>query len=199
MGPRRLAALPAPPDGFDPPDLPLKSFAGVLYRIHCLEHDPLFWGRTGHNRFDAPDGEYGVLYAAEHFDGAFIESFGDVDPHVLSRNDLGARGVSLLQTTRALRLVDLAGTGLARLGLDGRISTGDHSLAQRWSKALSSHRLQVDGLWFAARHDADQRAAAIFDRASAAVEATPRGSLLHSTNVALTAGALDAYRFALLP
>src|SRR6478735_5682570 len=40
------------------------------------DHDPLFFGRSGLNRFDAPAGEYGVLYAGESVECAFIETFG---------------------------------------------------------------------------------------------------------------------------
>ena len=49
---------------------------GPWKRMHPVEHDPEFFGRTGLNRFDYLRGECGVLYAAEDAFGAFIESFG---------------------------------------------------------------------------------------------------------------------------
>lgn len=199
MAPRRLAPPPAPTPGLADHDLPLKRFSGSLYRIHRLADDPAFWGRTGRNRFDAPAAEFGVLYAAQHFNGAFIETFGDVTPHRVSVNDLAARGVAVAVTRRVLRLVDLAGPGLAQLGLDARIATGDHALAQEWSKALWAHKARADGIWYVARHDGDERSVALFDRAAPAVEIARRGGLLDRDNVPMTALALDTYAFALLP
>ena len=56
--------------------LPLVRLAGPWARIHRKEHDPLFFGATGRNRFDDPLGRFGVLYAAQEPAGAFIEVFG---------------------------------------------------------------------------------------------------------------------------
>lgn len=199
MGPRSLPPVPHPQPGLDDLDLPLLPFSGSLHRIHRLENDPAFWGRTGGCRFDAPGHEYGVLYAAGQFDGAFIETFGDVTPHVVSAIDLASRGLAGVETLRPLRLVDLAGPGLSRLGLDARIFAGDHTVAQEWSRALWRHPLGVDGLWYVARHDGEQHAAALFERARPAVTFSRCGSLLDLPNLPLIAAALERYRFALLP
>ena len=45
-----------------------------MYRISRAGHDPLYFGKTTKNRFDCPWREYGVLYAAETPEGAFIET-----------------------------------------------------------------------------------------------------------------------------
>jgi hypothetical protein len=124
---------------------PRSRFSGTLYRIQSDHRRPCVLGRTRHNRFDAPDGEFGVLYASEGFNGAFIESFGDA-PHVLSVNSLAVRGIAHVQTLRTLHLVDLAGPGLSQLALDARISAEDHALPQQWSQALWVHPQHVDGL-----------------------------------------------------
>lgn len=198
MAPRELAPLPAPSPSLAERALPVYAFSGGLYRIHQTADDPEFWGRTGTNRFDAPNGEFGVLYAAEGFNGAFIESFGDA-PHILSVNSLTVRGIAHAQTLRPLQLVDLAGPGLSQLALDARIYAGDHALPQQWSHALWAHPQHVDGLWYVARHDGNQRSAALFDRAASAIQIARRGGLLDAQNRATTAAALDAYGFAVLP
>jgi hypothetical protein len=73
--------------------------------------------------------------------------------------------MSCLQTTRSLKLVDLTGPGLSKIGADGRLCTGNHRLSQRWALALWQHSMQVDGIYYRARHDLSHNCAAIFDRA----------------------------------
>ncbi|RPJ70932.1 MAG: RES domain-containing protein [Acidobacteria bacterium] len=210
MAPRKLPDLPEPSPDLAGRRLPVRPFAGALYRIHRLSQSPAHWGRTGNNRFDDPEagtppipgqsgGAFGVLYAAEYFDGAFIETFGDITPRLVSAESLQTRGVALVTTRRRLALVDLAGPGLAQLCLDAHISTADHALSQRWSRALWAHPSKVDGIWYVTRHDSDQRSVALFDRAASAVRLTAGGGLLDKRNLPQTARAMDRYGFALLP
>lgn len=159
----------------------------------------MFWGRTGANRFDAPHAEYGVLYAAETFDGAFVETFGDLSPKAVSVSSLTVRGVATVAARRALQLVDLAGAGLSHVGLDARICTDDHALSHEWSHALYAHPSQPDGLWYAARHDASQRAVALFDRVASVVTVIALSGLMDSPQSTSTAAALEKYGFTLLP
>jgi hypothetical protein len=199
MVPRKLAPLPSPPGTLVDLDLPTIDASESFVRIHRLEHDPAFWGRTGNNRFDSRTGDYGVLYAAETFDGAFIETFGDVSPRTISVNSLTVRGVASVSPQKTLRLVDLAGAGLSQLGLDARICTDDHALSQEWSAALWAHPARPDGIWYAARHDAEQRSVALFDRAASAVVVRAIGGLMSNPQNSVTARAVDKYGFALLP
>ena len=141
----------------------------------------------------------GVLYASESFDGAFIETFGDLSPKTVSVSSLTARGVATVTPYRPLQLVDLAGAGLSQLGLDARICTDDHALPQEWSKALWAHPSQPDGLRYSARHDANQRSVALFDRSGPVVGVAASGGLLAPANSAVTAKALEKYGFMLLP
>lgn len=197
--PRKLAPLPPPTGSLNGRSLPIVTTDQTFIRIHQLKQDPAFWGRTGNNRFDAPGGEYGVLYAAETFDGSFIETFGDVSPKTVTVNSLTARGVATVAPKRELALVDLAGAGLSQLGLDGRICTGDHELSQEWSSALWAHPSHPDGICYAARHDASQRSVALFDRASSVVATTAMGGLMDGPQRSATAKAIEKYGFVLLP
>lgn len=197
--PRKLAPLPSPPVSLGDQPLPLVSADHTFIRIHRLVDDPAFWGRTGNNRFDAPRGEYGVLYAAETFDGAFVETFGDLSPKTVSVNSLTVRGVATVSPKRELQLVDLAGAGLSQLGLDARICTDDHALSQEWSHALWAHPSQPDGIRYAARHDASQRSVALFDRAASAITVKALTGLMDHPQNTSTALALEKYGFAFLP
>jgi hypothetical protein len=197
--PRKLAPLPPPTASLNDVDLPLLKTDRTFVRVHRLEHEPAFWGRTGNNRFDAPKGEYGVLYAAETFDGAFIETFGDVSPKTVSVNSLTARGVATVSPQRELHLVDLAGAGLSQLGLDARICTDNHDLSQEWSHALWAHPAQPDGIWYAARHDANERSVAIFSRAETIVSVARQSGLMDRSQRTSTAQAIEKYGFTLLP
>lgn len=40
--------------------------SGPWIRLHECGRAAKFFGRTGENRFDAPAGEYGVLYVVRH-------------------------------------------------------------------------------------------------------------------------------------
>ncbi len=133
----------------------------------------MHFGRSAANRFDAPDGRFGVLYVARDAQGAFIEVFGRATGvRLLAQADIEACSLSEIRSTRPLRLVDLSGSGLAGIGADARLTSGDdYALAQRWSLALHVHPSGADGLLFRARHDPSRVAAVIFDRARGEIAA----------------------------
>lgn len=169
-----------------------------MYRFHRLEFDAEFWGKTGKSRFDAPRQDYGVMYAAHAFEGAFIEALGSYASKTIEVRELSMRGVAVVEPTRTLRLVDLAGPGLSHLGLDARISTGDHELAQQWSHALWAHPSQPDGICYAARRDPSERSVALFERRPASVTVCASGTLMDAPYAALTTHAIKRYGFAVI-
>jgi hypothetical protein len=123
-----------------------------LARIYAIDSEPLPYTRSGIGRFDAPNGEYGVLYAAGDAHCAFVETFGqDLGYRLVAQTELAIRGLAEIHPARALRLVDLTGRGLAALGADGRLCTGDYAVAQRWSRALWQHPDHTDGLLWRSR------------------------------------------------
>ena len=71
----------------------------------------------------------------------------------------------MIETTEPLRLVDLTGPGLPRLGADARLADGDHQVSQAWSAAFHGHPDRPDGILYRARHDPSRFAVAIFERA----------------------------------
>lgn len=193
-----------PPDLQDRGPLLLRTDRG-WYRSHRLDLDALNFGRTARNRFDDPDKRYGVLYVAEDEHGAFIETFGRVTgTRVVTFSTMSAYGLTRVVPDRALTLVNLADSGgLARLGADGRLCTGDRSVAQRWSRALRVHPAKPDGLYYPARHDPARhdparRAAALFDHVTRHLTTVPLGPWLAPERSAMLGGILDTYQFGLI-
>ncbi len=187
---------PDPPADFSTTSLPIVLNQGSWYRLHRSEHTPLYFGRTGFNRFDAPDGEFGVLYLGDSPKCCFVETYGrsDRDDHrIVTRQELTTRNLATVEFSRPLRVVDLTGSGLARIGVDNRLGTGDYRIARRWSQALWAHPDEPDGILYRSRHDPSRTCLAIFDRATDALAASNVGSLVERANLALLAAILDAY------
>ena len=176
--------------------MPVTLNQRTWYRLHRAEHAPIYFGRTGLNRFDAPDSEFGVLYLGDSPHCCFVETYGRSDRgahRIITRRELTGRHLSYLESDRPLRAIDLTGAGLARLGADNRLATGDYRVAQRWSAALWSHPDQPDGLLYRSRHDPSLSCLALFDRAEEALSTADLGSLVNATNLPLLAEILDAY------
>ena len=123
-----MSAHPDPPPSFRVL-ITLVSYAWC--RIHSVKHDPIYFGREPRHRFDAPAKEFGALYVAKDFHGAFIETFGhSTGVRFVTTAELRLRGLALITPKRKLRLVDLRAQGLARMGADAELTSGpDRDLA----------------------------------------------------------------------
>lgn len=146
------------------------------FRLHEDRFAPMHFRSSGNNRFDSPDGRFGTLYLAEQIDGAFVEVFCRQRQRQISEEFLAQIHVAEFRSTQSLRLVDLAGKGLIRMGLDARICTGDYGIAQQWSRAFYEHPDQVDGIIYVSRHDPGEKLVALFDRAQSALTVYERGA-----------------------
>lgn len=202
----RVPRKPAPgPHPLPPPDLPSRELpivtaTGPWFRLHRAGRDPLHFGRSAVFRFDDPEGQYGVLYVGEDPHCAFIETFGR-GPNaagVVTLAALAERELARVDASQPLRLVDLTGPGLARLGADGRLCSGDYVIAQVWARAFWAHPSQPDGILYRSRHDPSRACAAIFDRAAPFLQATRLPGLADPANRSLLAAILDAYGFGLI-
>jgi len=190
--------LPDPPADLARRTLPLRTVSSPWYRFHPPRRPALFFGRTGSGRFDAPAGQFGTLYVAEDAGGAFAETFGQMlDHRSIDEADLSRRHLALIHPPRPLRLADVTGPGLARLGADARLFAGDHAVAHRWSLAVYRHPQKPDGILYRARHDPSRRAAAVFDRVKGRFRVKDLGRLDERGNLALLARLLDRYGFGL--
>jgi hypothetical protein len=199
MGPRDggLSPLPEPPDDPTTLDLSLADFYGPWTRVHWCRYKPLYFGRARTHRFDSPAGAFGVLYASEDEYGGFIETLGDIrglGGHiVLTRKDLEDRCCAILTVERPLQLIDLTGAGLARLGLDSRIFSGEYPIAQRWSQFLHAYDPRPDGIRYRARRDPDRISIALYEHVAERLHVQGRGSLLSQENRMAFLRILDHY------
>lgn len=143
-----------------------------LHRFYPAGLKPIYFDRSLAGRLNAPDGRYGVLYAAAKPEGAFAETFLRTPGKTLLAPELiAAKGQARLQTRRPLTLIQLHGSGLARLGATAEVTHGGlpYEAPQAWSTALHDHPLQADGVAYTARHDDAEVCYAIFDRAAPAL------------------------------
>ena len=199
------APHPEPPPDIANRPLPLMSVNHPWFRIHRREHQPLYFGRSGDNRFDAPAEEYGILYIAQDEYGAFIEVFGrdnvqetEARRNFVTTSALQKRALVRIEPRQPLRLVDLEGSGLARLGADVRLGGGDdYLLAQRWALALFQHPAQPDGICYRSRHDPSRLCAAIYDRAENLLSVLSQERLADPDPTPLVAKILDTYELGL--
>ncbi len=197
---------PHPPRDLSARPLPITRVKATWWRVYPIAHLPIFFGKTGDNRYDAPAAvsgarDYGVLYLARDPHGAFIETFGHTTGvRAIDRAQLAARGLAKVTASRPLRLVDLRAHGLARIGADAALCAGsDYALSQAWSAALHEHPKAPDGLIYRARHDPARFSVALFDRASAVVLARPLGSsFMDPRNARLLGQLLETYDFGLI-
>jgi hypothetical protein len=194
---------PEPARDFSAVRLLIRKFSKdrAWFRIHSVARDPVYFGSSGANRFDAPAGEFGVLYVGADAHCAFIETFGHATgTRSVSMAELRARALSLVTPGRDLLLVDLRGEGLARMGADASLASGHaYDLAQRWASAIHGHPRKPDGIVYRARHDPARTSAALFDSTAVAFTAKSLGHLASPKQARLLGDILDTYEFGLMP
>lgn len=153
--------------------MPVTTFDDPMFRTHSLRRKPIFYGKTGVNRFDSPDGSYGVFYAGRDAFCAFIETFAKAaGSRIVTITELNQNALSELKAVRALRLIDLTQSGaLVRIGADANLFCGTHSVAQLWSRALHEHPCSADGILYPSRLDPSRHSIVLFeDRAPKIIE-----------------------------
>jgi hypothetical protein len=170
----------------------VKVPAGTSWvRIHDATKAPLWFGpapgASPSNRFDAPAAEYRVCYIGATIEGAFAETFlRNVPVTLLSLDDLAKRAASPVVTLREVTLVQFHGAGLAKLGATAAVAHGPYSVSRQWALSCWQHPRSPDGLIYRARHDDDQLAIALFDRADDSID-TPTPPILVSARPELPA------------
>jgi hypothetical protein len=184
---------PTPHDDLNNRDLPLIQVRPPWFRCHRASRDAIFFGATGNGRFDDPQGSYGVFYLGIDPECTFIEVFGRrLDLRTIALDELAAQTLSIISSSRVLKLVDLTGAGLAQIGADARLFAGEHRISQLWSRAFFDHPSRPDGVLYPARHDPSRRAIALFQRPDLELWATPLG-------LDVLGRVLATYHFSLVP
>ena len=171
---------PPPPADLDHIDLPLVALnPAELLRLFPLGKPPIHFrvAKKGQKayRFDAPSGEFGVMYCAFSLEVCFAETLLRTrayetpasEPTLIDESELRSKGVVQLggDGGQQLVLADLTGGGLARLHCDGSISTvSRYAIPRQWALALWKHPKQIDGIRYVSRFMNSQVAAVLFDR-----------------------------------
>jgi RES domain len=160
----------APPSWLKTISLPTTTLpkGSSLWRCHRSTDGPLFFGPGARNppihRFDAPAGEYQVLYVAMDYDGALVETLlRNPLRRIVDERDLAIRNMAILKNDAPLKLVNAYGAGLSTIGATAAISTGKYTASRRWSLALWEHANRPDGIIYTSRHNTSLLCAAIFE------------------------------------
>ena len=170
----------------------------VLWRVHRLEHEPLWFGpAAGHppsGRFDAPSGEYGTCYFGATVGVAILETLvRGLKLPIIPRSALQARGASAIALAEPLRMLRLEGKGLSSFGLSAHELAGpDLTECQDLARRVHGELPDVDGIQYRSRWDNSELCWAVFDRARVRV-----GSVLGTErldNPAVVRPALLPYR-----
>jgi hypothetical protein len=138
----------------------------VLHRFFSAGFDPIFFDRGPDGRLNAPDGGYGVLYAAQTEAGAFAETFlRSPGRRLIPADLLAVKAYVRLRVLRPLTLIKFSGPGLGRLGATAEVvhAGRPYDTPQAWSKALKAHPIGADGIAYTARHDDEAVCYALFE------------------------------------
>lgn len=138
-------------------------------RVHWQANGSVFFGpKPGNppaNRFDAPGGEFRVLYAARELPGAFVETVLRRPGRVLRRPEADDRAATRLQVQRPLELAKVMDEGLQWHGIHaGEISIDDYAPSRQLALDFHAAFPMLDGLAYRSRYDNGQVCYALFDR-----------------------------------
>lgn len=184
--PSVLLSCPLPPSDLHSRRVPERVFnvpSTPMLRVHRNRFSPLFFNRRSKSsnvyRFDAPNDEYGVLYASPEFDACLAETVirdrFQTGALVIDESEITDRSISTLGIVGRtdLLLADLTAPLFAIGGSAAIASVSDYEIPNQWSKALYDHPKEFDGVYFFSRYS-NMRSVALFDRVDVTVEQTTK-------------------------
>lgn len=151
--------------------LPMQLDAGeIIVRIHRKGQGAIFFGpgagKPPRNRFDAPAGEYGVLYGAQRLEGAFVETLlRRPSGRIVRRDFVEERQWTPLRLERPVTLAKIMDEGLLFHGVDASVSASDdYAPSRRLALDLHNDFPSLEGLAYRSRHNNGEVCYALFDR-----------------------------------
>jgi hypothetical protein len=140
-----------------------------MVRVHLVGQGAIFFGPNpgiaAQNRFDAPFGEYRVLYAAQRLEGAFVESVLRRPGRILRRSFVEERMWTPLRLKRKLILAKIMDEGLQFHRVDASVTaTDDYAASRALALALHTDFPHLDGLIYRSRYNNGEICFALFDR-----------------------------------
>jgi hypothetical protein len=158
--------------------------ASTLLRLSRWPATELYFGRNKVSRFDDPLQQYGVAYVARSLEVAFAETvlhesaLYEAGVWIVPGSMLRERSIVHLEANRTLRLVDLTGPSLKRLGLDNQVSAGtEYGFTWALSRALHESVSECDGILYVSRHNNTGEAVGLFERSGARIDPSRTQSL----------------------
>ncbi|MGL5833605.1 MAG: RES family NAD+ phosphorylase [Waterburya sp.] len=188
---------PFPPENFNQFKLPVTKERKTYYRLNPANFpSAIYFDRSGRGRFDSEESSYGICYLGETIEVCFIETFGrQLGVKFVSLEFIKTRNLFSICSERTLVLVDLFGAGLAKLGIDSRISSGgDYTVSRAWCEAIYNHPQQVDGIRYFSRHDNTRLCCGLFDRRKLKLKEQNLGNLI-DCNTQKLAEILEIYEW----
>lgn len=154
------------------PKVELLDAGAEFIRVHLIGKGAVWFGPAAGSlpayRFDAPGGQYRVLYAARRIKGAFVETVLHRKNRLLTRAFVDARSWTVLRLRRGLRIAKLYDEGLRWHGTDARVSSDtDYSHARAVALAIWSSSPDIDGLAYRSSHNDGEVCYALFNRVGA--------------------------------
>jgi RES domain len=142
-----------------------------IVRIHHCDNEPMWFGpKPGSSpayRFDAPSGQYRVMYAAAAIDGSFVETIlhGRAADQIIKRSYVELRAWTTITLRRPLLLMKLYDEGLFWHRTDASVSAAhDYAEPRRIALAAFLECPTLDGLTYRSRHNNGELCYALFDR-----------------------------------
>lgn len=130
----------------------------MLLRLTQSPGTEPYWGKGIKHRFDDPAGTFGVNYAAQTLEVAFAESVLQQGCHIKHKNQwdipqvrVNERYIIHFDSANAtrLRLINLTGPDLARLGLNNDLNAlDDYTEPMQVSAALHQQVPEADGIQY---------------------------------------------------
>lgn len=151
------------------------------HRIHRTKYGPLDPGMHP-TRFSDPlssgdSARYLVLYLGSSLEVGFLETVlrdarnGVVGDVPVDLGEISSRTHAVIRSKAELRLVDLRGPGLVRMGIPTDVAfSSNQALAREWSAAINAHPVGPDGIAWSSRLRSQDTNVAIYDRALTKLE-----------------------------
>lgn len=181
--------MPLPPDLAQRPLVIKYEHPSKLLRVFRTPPNsvpaPIYYSKSGTNRFDSPKGTFGVMYAAFDLSTCFAEAV----TREQNRAPLSNRGIPVsdsahiqprfvvsLDGQRHLRLADVTDAALYGLGAEaGEFNSVNYSTTtQLWAEELFNRPESVDGIYYRSRFLNGRIAVAIFERGGDNIKIIPR-------------------------
>jgi len=210
MASDRTPADPTPPPDLAGRTLPLTAIQGPAWRVYPGAREAKHFNKQD-GRFNDPQRQYGVLYAAQTDVGAFAERLllgsgllGNGSGAALragvpvSATALQTFSLAAITFERPIVCVDLrTATGLKQIGAGPWLLTAPHAVSKRWSRPIFLHPSVPEGIVWSSRVGDGVVSFGFHERAKPRIAAQDLGPLIRHRR--LLADAIRQFNVVIVP